>query len=48
MRVEVKVKGEARIVHRCINCGKPIAGDPIVQHRDGRLVAVHADCHQKE
>ena len=47
MRVEVKVKGEARVVPRCIICGRPIEGEPIVKHRDGQLVAVHAD-HQKE
>jgi len=48
MRVEVKVKGEGRVTHRCIHCGRPIEGDPIFRTRDGQLVAVHADCHQKE
>ena len=48
MKVEVRVKGTGTVTHRCIHCGKPITGDPIFLHRDGQLVAVHADCHQKE
>jgi (p)ppGpp synthase/HD superfamily hydrolase len=43
-----KITGSGSITHRCAQCQQPIKGDPIFLHRDGRLVAVHADCHQKE
>jgi hypothetical protein len=48
MKVEVKVRGEARVTRVCHICRKPIDGDPVLITREGRLLAYHADCHQQE
>lgn len=43
MRVEVKVRGEGVVTHRCRACGRPIEGQPVLVSRDGQLVAYHKE-----
>lgn len=42
--IRVRLKGTARIVHRCYRCGEVIEGEPVITYlEDGRPVAYHPE-----
>ena len=44
IQIRPRIVGAGRIVHRCADCGQPITdGEPVLEHRDGRLVARHKE-----
>ena len=43
MKVEVKVRGQGTVIHRCRTCGEPIDTEPVLVTRDGQLVAYHKE-----
>jgi hypothetical protein len=48
MNIRPKVVGVARVVNFCHRCGKPIEGDPLFTHVEGRLVALHPEHKENE
>jgi type VI protein secretion system component VasK len=48
MRIDIKVKGDGVVTHRCIRCGSLISSDAVLIHEDGRLVAVHREHQENE